>query len=59
MDTTLGKTGDNGNINYSKLNYTQKFSYTAEGAKYEPKKLNDGKAYEWKLKADSYNDTTN
>ena len=59
MDTTLGKTGADANAKYSKLNYTEKFSYTADGAKYQPKKLNDGKAYEWNLKADSYTDTTN
>ena len=59
MDTTLGQTGADANAKYSKLNYTEKFSYTADGAKYQPKKLNDGKAYEWNLKADSYTDTTN
>lgn len=58
MNKSLGATNAGSTTTYSKLNYSEKFTYNNDVAQYSPKKLNDGKQYKWELKLDTYTDTT-
>ena len=63
INTTLGLTIDtDGKATAgTALNYFKNFSYTGQNKEvitYTPKKFNDGKAYNWTLSDDTYNDTT-